>query len=433
MTTSTESDKAKAATAGEQPSQYPYFNDPEIINDPYEGYGRLREQGPVVPVRMPDDSLLWLITRFDDVRDFLKSPRFVNELANVPGAAPQTRVELMRQQGVNDNLFPYLADSIGDLDPPRHTRLRKGISRAFTPGRVRAMRPRMEALIHEALDALPGHADDDGVVDLIEHFAKPMPVGMICELVGVPLEDLPLWGHWARELMSYDPKRLPAAAYGAIGYLHGLVELRRTEPADDLISAMVHAPNDNGERLTDVEIVGMVLALVVGGYENTANLVANATVGLLTHPDQLALLRDDPSLIPDAIHEFQRRYAPSIRTRMRYVAEEVELAGHRFQVGDQVSGVLVSANHDPRKFPAPDRLDVMRFQGQGEQHLAFGHGVHYCIGAALGLNESEIAFTALLARYPDLALAVPAEELPWIPAPGWRRLTRLPVRLGRGG
>ncbi|MCZ7415989.1 cytochrome P450 family protein [Streptomyces sp. WMMC897] len=427
-------DADKQTAAGEDPSGDLSFMAPEIINDPYVGYGRLREQAAVVRVRLPDGSPLWLVTRYEDVRAFLRDPRFVHDTDNVPdGLAPPSLQELMKQAGINEDLYPYICDMMADRDPPRHTRLRKAVFHALAPARVRAMRPRMEEMINESLDALPGHADEDGVVDLVEHWAQPMPVGMICELVGVPLEDRPVWREWAHGLMSHDPKALPAAAYPAIEYLHGLIERRRKEPADDLISTMIHAPNENGERLTDVETVGMVMALVTGSHENTAHLVANGTVGLLTHPDQMALLREDPSLIADAVHEFQRWCSPPLRTRMRYVSEELELGGHRFQVGDQVSGVLVSANRDPRKFADPDRLDVARFRGQQAEHLSFGHGVHYCIGAALGLNEAEIAFKALLDRFPGLSLAVPAEELPWIPHPGLRRLVRLPVRLGERG
>lgn len=433
MALSEDADKGNRAT--EEASVAPYFMAPEIINDPYEGYGRLREQAPVVRVRMHDDSALWLVTRYDGVRDFLGDRRFVHDTANVPGGlAPETRMEVMKQAGINEDLYPYICDMMPDRDPPRHTRLRKAVFRALAPAQVREMRPRMQELIHEALDGLSAHADEDGVVDLLEHFTQPMPVGIVCELVGVPLEDRPAWREWAHALMSHDPKAVPAAAYPAIEYLHSLIESRRAEPADDLISTMVHAPNDNGERLTDVEMVGMVLALVTGSHENTAHLVSNAIVGLLTNPDQLALLQDDPTLIPEAIHEFQRWCSPPIRTRMRYVSEELELAGHRFHVGDQVSGVLVSANRDPRKFADPDRLDVTRFQGQGrqgEQHLSFGHGVHYCIGAALGLNEAEIALRSLVERFPDMTLAVPTEKLSWIPNPGLRRLARLPVRLVR--
>ncbi|GGV44012.1 cytochrome P450 [Actinomadura cremea] len=407
----------------------PYFMDPEIISDPYRGYGRLREQAPVVRLRMHDGSPMWLITRYEEARAFLKDPRFVHDPANVPGdAAPPTLLDILREQrGIGEDLFPYLSDLMPDRDPPEHTRLRKAVSRTFSAPRVLKLRPRMAELTEAVLAGLPEHSRD-GVVDLLEHFAQPMPVTIICELVGVPEADRPRWGEWAGALMSGDPDLLAGAAHPAIEYVHALISRRRELPADDLLSEMLHAPAD--ARLSDVEIVGMVLALVVGGHENTAHLIANGVAALLTHPDQLALLRDDPYLLQASIHELQRWCGPPLRTRMRYAAEDLELGGHRFKVGDQVSAALVSANHDPRKFPEPERLDVTRFaDGRGEQHLSFGHGVHYCIGAALARHETEVALAALLKWHPSLALGIPADELPWIPHPGMRRLERLPVRL----
>jgi cytochrome P450 len=214
-----------------------------------------------------------------------------------------------------------------------------------------------------------------------------------------------------------------------IAHIKDLVARRRAEPAEDLITALVHARDEDDDRLTEDEMIAMVLTLVFAGHETTAHFIGNSVVALLEHPDQLDLLRADPSLWPGAVHELMRWCGPVQMTRIRYAAEDTEIAGQQIQRGDVVQAVLVSANHDPREYADPERLDVTRRPaGRGEGHVGFGHGIHYCLGAALARQEGEVALRALFERFPELAVAEP--ELQWEQVPGMRRLVRLPVRLG---
>jgi cytochrome P450 len=208
----------------------------------------------------------------------------------------------------------------------------------------------------------------------------------------------------------------------------GLIAARRREPADDLVTGLIQAQEADGDRLTDAELITMVFVLVLAGHETTANLIGNATRALLTHPDQLRLLRDDPALWPGAVHELMRFTGPILATRIRFAKEDVELGGQRIAAGESVEAVIVSANRDPRAYPDPDRLDVTRrpVGGHGEGHVGFGHGAHYCLGAALARQEGEIALRALFERFPDLALD--SAEPAWEPVPNMRRLAALPLR-----
>lgn len=249
---------------------------------------------------------------------------------------------------------------------------------------------------------------------------------MICELVGVDVADRPAWRGWGEDLFSMDPQRITSATRAMVDAVYALVALRRAEPRDDLLSGMIEA-QEGDDRLTHREIATMVVTLVFAGHETTAHLIGNSVQALLTHPDQLALLRADPGLWPGAVHELMRRCGPIQLTRVRYATDDLELGGVTIRRGDAVQPVLVSANLDPRSYPDPDRLDVTRRPaGRGEGHVGFGHGPHYCLGAALARQEGEVALSALVARFPDLALAGGDPE--WVPLPGSRRLARLPVR-----
>ncbi|GAB3204892.1 cytochrome P450 family protein [Marinactinospora thermotolerans] len=417
-----------AATVDEHPGE-PHLASPELISDPYGGYARLREQAPVIRGRYLDGSPIWFVTRFDDVRAVLSDPRFLNNADAAPGdAAKGGRAGVMRMMGLDGELSSLLLGSILETDPPDHTRLRKLVSRTFTVRRVGELRPRVEAITEELLDRLPDTADN-GVVDLIEHLAYPLPITVICELVGIPEPDRPLWRDWGRSLLSVDPATFPATVRAVADYIHGLIAARRAAPSDDLLSGLIRTHDEDGDRLTDHEMVSLVLTLVFAGHETTAHLIGNGVAALLTHPDQLALLRADPDLTPRAVNELMRWCGPVQATRLRYAAEDLELAGTAIRAGDAVQVVLVSANRDPRRFPDPDRLDITRDPGgPGESHIGFGHGAHYCLGAALARQEADVALRALLGRFPGLALAIAPEQLEWIPLPANRRLARLPVR-----
>jgi cytochrome P450 len=397
---------------------------PELIADPYGGYGRLRDEAPVQRGRFLDGSPAWFVTRQADVRTVLADPRFVNDATSVTDA-DDPRANLMATMGVPPEYVRYLVGSILDVDPPDHTRLRRLVSRAFTVRRIAALRPRVEEITASLLDDLARSGDG---VDLVERFAYPLPITVICELVGIDETDRPAWRGWGRAMVSMEPGRIGPAVRELVDHIHALVVRRRATPADDLLTELIRTHDDDGDRLSDAEMVSMVLALVFAGHETTAHLIGNATVALLNHPDQLALLRADPALWPGAVNELMRWCGPVHLARLRYATTDVDLDGTTIHRGDAVEAVLVSANFDPRVYADPDRLDVTRLvDAHGDGHVGFGHGIHYCLGAALARQEGEVALRALFDRFPRLALAA---EPAWVPLPGSRRLTALPVTLG---
>ena len=404
----------------------PGLMDEDLLADPVGGYNRMRERAPVTRGQAPDGRPMWFVTRQEDVRAVLGDPRFVNSATSVPGVAVDSvRDHMLERLGVPPEYAHFLTDTVLDSDGEDHQRLRKLVSRGFTVRRVSDLRPRVEEITAGLLDTLADPAD------LMAEFAYPLPITVICELVGVPVADRPAWREWGATLSSMNnPEAVPGAVRDMVAHVQDLIARRRAEPADDLLTALVQVRDEDGDRLGEDELVTMVLTLVMAGHETTAHLVGNAVVALLEHPDQLALLRVDPTLWPGAVHELMRWCSPVQITRMRYAAEDVEVAGHLFLRGDVVEAVLVSSNHDPRQYADPERLDVTRRPaGRGDGHVGFGHGIHYCLGAALARQEGEVALRALFERFPDIALA--RREQDWAHVPGMRRLTRLPVRLGR--
>ena len=402
---------------------------PTIATDPHAAYEHLREQSPACPIRSVEGSLMWIVARYEGVRSLLGDSRFANNPASVPeGRAPLLQINAMRRLGLDEDLIPYLADTLLDSDGKDHARLRRLVTPAFSARRVKALSPRIERLTDDLIDALPEHAAG-GVVDLLEHFAYPLPINVIGELVGVPAADLPAWLRWTHDL-SFNQQALSQTLRPLVDYTYALVRRRHEEPGDDVISDLLEARDADGDRLSERELVTMVLSLVIAGHDTTANFIANSVWALLTHPDQLALLRADPGLMPQAVQELLRWCGPVLVSRMRYATEDVDLGWSTFQTGDAVTVALSGGNHDPRRFDDPGRLDITRqHDTRGEVHLSFGAGPHYCLGAALARHEAEIALSRLLARHPDLALAVPAERLQWHAVSGMRKLARLPVRL----
>ncbi|MGH3392666.1 MAG: cytochrome P450 family protein, partial [Actinomadura sp.] len=363
----------------------------------------------------------------------LSDPRFVNDRANIPGVeVPNMRAQLLSSFDIPDEYHKYRLLRMDAFDGAEHTRLRKLVSRAFTVRRVTQMRPRVEEIAEELLDRLAGLADEDGVVDLVPNFANIMPANVLCELVGIPGEDREKWDAWYAVASPVVGGKGKAVAWGElIPYSQSLIERRRAEPADDLISAMVTAQDEDGDRLTDVEMIAMLVALALTGPQTNATFIGNGILALLTHPDQLALLRENPELMPRAVHELLRWGGPTqIVPRMRFAVEDLEIGGMPVRKGEAVWVVLAGANHDPNRFDDPDRLDISREpDNRRETHVAFGGGVHHCLAAAQARQDAEVAFTAILRRFPDLTLAVDPSELTRDPTPFQWRLTALPVRL----
>jgi cytochrome P450 len=403
--------------------------DEQLMHDPYRGWGRLREQAALVHGTYMGQGPAWYATRFTEARAVLDDPRFVNNPASVPGASvPNAAERLMAGYGIGEREAHYLLDSLLNTDPPDHARLRKLVSRAFTVRRVGELRPRVEQITEGLLDELATAGPEP--VDLVDRFCYPLPITVICELVGIPEAERASWRQWGRDLTSMDPARMPDAVRAMIDDVRALIESRRAEPAEDLISALVRVRDTDGDRLSDSELVTFVLTLVMAGHETTAHLLGNSVVALLTHPDQLRSLRERPGLWPDAVSELVRWCGIALIASPRYASTELELGGQRLARGEMVVPVLVGANFDPRRYDDPDRFDVTRTgTGHGEPHTGFGHGAHYCLGAALARQETEVALRALFERFPGIALAAPDAEPAWQPVPGARRLSELPVLL----
>ncbi|MEU5103615.1 cytochrome P450 [Streptomyces sp. NPDC021354] len=417
-----------AETPGE-PDRCPFaINAAELTADPYGGFGRIREEAPVALARVADGRNAWVITRYEDVVSVLTDERFVSNSRSIPGCTTDHHAESLRWLGLSKDLVPHLAEAITQLDPPHHTRLRTLVARAFSARRVADLKPRIRALTDELVDGLPGRAVD-GTVDLMEHFAHRLPIAVICELIGVPAEDRAMWREWSHGYT--DALSLSRVLSESTAYLRALVERRGAEPAGDLITALIQVRSEDSGRLSDTELVTMLFHLVVAGHETTAGLIGNGVLALLTHPDQRALLRSRPELLPGAVQELLRRCSPIVFGKPRYATEDVVVAGAPIGKGEVVLPVQGAANHDPRRFPDPERLDITRSSGGGgAQHVAYSRGPHYCLGAMLANQEAELALETLFGRFPELTLAVPEKELTWRPVPGTRQLGRLPVKLG---
>ncbi|CDR15210.1 cytochrome P450 family protein [Streptomyces iranensis] len=380
----------------------------DFVVNPYPVYARLRERGPVHRVRTDASGEFWLVVGHEEARTALTDPRLSNDVRH--SAAWQ------------DDGGNAIGRNMVQTDPPHHTRLRGLVARAFTPARTEALRPRVRQVADELLDAMAPL----GRADLVEDYALPLPLAVICELLGVPETDRKAFHDWYLESTDLTrPEAAGAAAQALTGYFAELIEAKRRSPGDDLLSALVRAMDGDGDALSDEEMLGMTFVLLVAGYETSANLISSGTLALLRHPEQLAALRADWSLLDGAIEEMLRYDGPVESAAFRFTREPVEIAGTTIPAGEPVGVVLAAGSRDPRRFAEPDRFDIRRAP---RGHLAFGHGVHHCLGAPLARLEAAIAFRALLERCPDLALDADPAELAWRPSLMLRGLRRLPVR-----
>ncbi|MEV6979269.1 cytochrome P450 [Kitasatospora sp. NPDC093806] len=405
------------------------LRDPELVRNPFETFARIRERAPLARGTIPGVEPFWIATRYEDVRTVLGDPRFVNDAASVPGPTPAHRTaQVWRARGLPPECEKYLRAGVFDADGAEHRRLRGLVYPSFTAGAVGRFRPRIERLAEEHARALREHADADGVVDLVAHFAYPLPVTVICELLGIPGPDRPRWREWSSYLGRGAGPGLDDALRAMVDAARELVDRRRAEPGEDLVSRLAAA---EGTALDPVETVSLILNLIVAGHETTATLIGNGTAALLAHPGQLARLRADPALLPAAVDELMRWCGPTLGALPRYATEDVRLGGVLIRKGEAVMPILAGANHDPRAFAEPERLDVCRAAApRHEAHLGFGHGAHRCIGAVLAHEEAVAAFGALLRVHPGLALAVAPADVERGPNPVAWHLAALPVRLG---
>ncbi|TLQ43014.1 cytochrome P450 family protein [Streptomyces marianii] len=398
----------------EQPVLLPYA-DPAFVADPFPLYRRLREEGPVRRAVIAGGVEAWLVTRYEDGLAALSDSRLSSDVRDASDPRLMQQLPSTERESMVSNMLRS--------DPPDHTRLRRLVSKAFTARRVAEMRPRIQEITDRLLDGLlPA-----GRAELVADFALPLPVTVISELLGVPLDDRHEFQRWTDDMLLRraempDPAVVDSAWQHMRAYLTGLIANKRSRPGDDLLSALITA-RDEEQRLNEDELIAMAFLLLVAGYITTVNLIGSGVAALLAHPDQMALLRDDPELLPGAVEEFLRYDGPVNPGIARFAREDVEIAGVTVPKGATVLIASAIADRDPARFAEPDRLDITR---RDNAHLAFGHGIHFCLGAPLARLEGQIAIGSVLRRLPDLALAVPPEELHWRPG-GLRGPARLPV------
>lgn len=390
------------------------WNSATYLADPYPFLHRLRSRDPI----HRHQSGFWLVTRYDDALAILRDRRFIRGIG--PGSSsPSLQPELLSPVQF------LLAYGILWQDPPDHTRLRRLLNKAFTPAVVDELRPKIEEMVVQLLDGM-GAGNE---IELIAEFAYPLPVMVIAELLGVPTEDRDDFRQWSRDLAgAFDPARDADARQRGqdaiawyMDFFRKLINERRTRPRNDLISAMI-AAQEAGEGLSESELLANAIFLFVAGHETTIGLLGNGILALIRAPDELARLRDDPTLVESAVEELLR-YDSSQQTIFFTVAEEVSWGDRLIRPGETVLIMVGAVNRDPARFPDPDRLDLARTDNR---HLTFSHGIRYCLGAPLARAQAQIAIPALFRRFPDLALA---GEPTWQETMFIRGLKSMPARV----
>jgi cytochrome P450 len=371
---------------------------PDFIDDPYPVYKALRESEPV---HWSNEWGVWVLTRYDDTDAILRDPQRYSNVGRFNALLDQLPPE------VQPDVVPLRRHYSGGLiqsDPPDHTRLRTLVRQAFTPRVIEGYRERVQVIVDTLIEPFL----DTGRVDIVMDVAYPLPVFVVSEILGAPTSDLSQVFRWTSDIGGLqatggareDKARRAAASIQEIeDYFRQIIVARRAKPGADLISSLI-AAQDAGDRLNDAELISMCVTLLLAGHETTKNLVSNGILTLLRHPDQLAALRDEPSLLPTAVEEVLRFESP-IQRGWRIVAVDTELRGHQLSAGQLVYYMFGSANRDPEQFPDPDRFDVRR---RDNRHLAFGYGIHFCIGAPLARLEGSIAIGTILRKLPGLEL-----------------------------
>jgi cytochrome P450 len=391
----------------DDPQAYPFGPNQGLGLHP--SYRHVQQHEPLCRVRLPYGEPAWLVTRYDDVKTVLGDPCF-------------SRAEALGhdQPRMIPDLLPL---GLLDMDPPKHSRIRRLLAKAFTVRGADRLRPSAQRLATELVTAM---IDAGPPADMVGSFAQPLPIGVIYELLGVPGDDRDEFARWVSDATSADVSA-DTRAEGLrkqADYMADLVARRRREPTDDLLGALVLA-RDEDDRLTEDELVLLAFGLLAAGFETTANEIANFVYLLLTHPDQFALLRTRPQLLAGAVEELLR-FTPLIAQAgfARYATHDIALGGDVVTEGDAVLAFTPAANRDPAVFPDPDSLDLTR---PGTGHLTFGHGTHYCVGAQLARMELQIALDELVRRLPGLRLAIDPDEVRWKPSVLVRGPVTLPV------
>jgi cytochrome P450 len=397
--------------AQEAPISYP-FPPPPSLYEPSPELAELRAHQPVAQLVLPDGKTAWLVTRYHDVRQVLIDPRF----SRAGAASPDVP---------NTGLGSFQYETILGMDPPEHTRLRKLVAKAFTARRVDELRPRVAKLVDELIDRMQTLPRP---VDLVEHFSLPLPVQVICELLGVPADDRHRFHGWSDQMLgdlNRDPREMQEAFELLAAYLAELIAAKRAAPADDLMSALIVA-RDQGDKLSERELVLMGISLLIAGHETTANQLNMFLLTLLRFPEEFDKLRADPDSIPRAVEELMRfvQLGEGSAGMPRVATEEIELSGVKIPAGAAVLPSIGAANRDPAMVEEPDRLDVSRPE---LSHLSFGAGIHHCLGAQLARMELQEALRGILRRMPNLRVVVPDAELAFKRGMILRSLEALPV------
>lgn len=387
----------------------------EFKQNPFPTFARMRRDAPVYRHVSPGGVVTWYITRYEDALAVLRdNDHFIKDVSRIrPLGKSQTSIH----QRINENML--------FADPPDHTRLRALVNQAFTPRRVADMAGRIQTIADELLT----ENGRGGEIELISGYALPLPVRVICEMLGIPAAEQAQVTDWSQAIISPGSKGLSYRARRRklrdfVAYLQGMFADRQRRPRDDLITALVQA-EAAGDRLNEAELSSMVALLLVTGHETTVNLIGNGVLALLQNREQLARLQDNPALWETAVEELLRYDGPVETSTTRWVWQDYLFRGRQMRRGDMVRVVLSSANRDVAAFACPDSLDIYR--DDVKKHLAFGHGIHYCLGAPLARLEGKIALEMLHGRYPHLRLKIPAGQLRWRPGILFRGLETLPL------
>jgi cytochrome P450 len=389
---------------------YPIW-DLEARGDAHAMWARMRADDPVYEAVGPlTGNHIWLITRYADCEFVIRHPAIGKE----PGKAG-----LPVEAVGGDEL---LTRSMISVDPPDHTRLRRLVNKAFTPRVVARLEPRIRDLVDGMLDAAAAR----GHLEVIADLAFPLPVTVIAELLGIPAGDRERFREWSRAVLApaADATAAQEAGLAFAGYINDLAVRRRADPGEDLLSRLLVA-EDEGEQLDHTELLAMVMLLLIAGHETTVNLIGNGVLALLDHPPAWRELADDPSLAPAVVEEVLRYDGPVEVAPLRFAYEDVAVGGSTIPRGGLVAPVLLAANRDPARFDDPDTFDVHR----NARHLAFGHGIHFCLGAPLARLEGAIVFEQLARRFPSMTFGCERSELRWLEGLLMRGVTELPVRL----
>ncbi|MFG2913216.1 cytochrome P450 [Kitasatospora sp. NPDC048298] len=405
----------------------------EFASDPYPAYAWLREHAPVHRTTLPSGVEAWLVTRYADARQALADSRLSKNPAHHSEQAHRTG-----RVGIPGERQADLMTHLLNIDPPDHTRLRRLVSKAFTPRRVAEFEPRVQQLTDRLIDGFAQR----GSADLIHEFAFPLPIYAICDMLGVPAEDQDDFRDWAGMMLRHTKPGQGGGQRGGVGravkrmraYLLELIHRKRADLGDDLISGLIRA-SDHGEHLTENEAAAMAFILLFAGFETTVNLIGNGTYALLRNPEQRRLLqesvaRGESALLETGIEELLRYDGPVELATWRFATRPLTIGGVDIPVGDPVLVVLAAADRDPARFAAENTLDLARADNP---HLGFGHGIHYCIGAPLARLEGRAALASLLSRLPDLRLAESPDALRWRGGLIMRGLRELPVEFSPEG